>query len=258
MTQNLPIRLDRADGLATLTLCRPEQKNVVTPEFIAALQAHADALHEDRELRVVLLRHDGPCFSVGADVKAMGRHLDDLPAYIDTLIAPLHRALLRLMRLPVPVVGLLQGIAAGGGASIALGCDVLVAARSARLVFAYPQLGATPDAGLSHALIERLGPARALQEFVLSGDIDMLRAERLGLVHEVADDGQAGAAALRVVERLAAVPSGAAKRLFLRGTHDRLERRLADERASFLQCAATAAFRERVLAFSRRDSRPHQ
>jgi 2-(1,2-epoxy-1,2-dihydrophenyl)acetyl-CoA isomerase len=251
MADDLPIRLERADGIAVLTLCRPEQKNVMTHAWIAALQSHADALHEDTDLRCVLLQHEGTVFSVGADVKEMAAQQDRLVEHLDSLITPVHHALLRLLSLPAPVVCALHGTAAGGGVSLALGCDLLVAARSSRLVIAYPQLGTTPDAGLSHALIERLGAQRALKEFLLSDTIDMARAQELGLVHEVVDDSEAQAAARRIVERIAALPAIAAKRLFLHGRLDVLAQRLDRERESFLRCAAASDFRERVMAFSR-------
>lgn len=249
--ENLPIRLTREGELAILTMCRPDQKNAMTPEWISAFHAHADVLHRDGQARVVLLEAEGPMFCVGADLKRMAEHLDDLPAYIDSLIRPGHEALLRLSTLPVPVVGLLRGAAAGGGASLALACDVLVAARSARLVFAYAQLGTTPDMGLSHALIERVGHQRALQLFLLTDGIPMDEALSLGLIHELADDEGAPAAARRIAARLASAPSAAAKTLFLQGRREQLASRLEAERESFLRCSRTDAFRERVLSFSK-------
>lgn len=251
MTQDPPIRLERCNGIATLTLCRPAAKNAITLEWVEALQVHVDTLHADPDLRGVLLRAEGPMFSVGGDIKAMAAHLDDLPAFIASLIAPAQRALLRLATLPAPVVGVLRGTAAGGGASLALACDVLVAARSARLVFAYAQLGATPDMGLSDALIERVGAQRALQLFLLSDGIGMADAERLGLVQQVVADDEADAAAQATLQRLATLPSIAAKRLFLHGRHAELSARLDREQATFLDCSRTDGFRERVRAFAR-------
>jgi 2-(1,2-epoxy-1,2-dihydrophenyl)acetyl-CoA isomerase len=252
MNNHSPIRLERSSGgVATLTLGCPAMKNAMTHEFLAALHAHADALHQDSQLRCVLLESEGPMFCVGADVKQMAEHMNDLPAYVDGLIRAAHAALLRLMALSVPIVGLLRGTAAGGGASLALACDVLVAARSARLVFAYPQLGTTPDMGLSHALSERVGPLRALQLFLLSDGIAMDEAERLNLVQQVKDDEHAKAAAMQVVQRLALLPSAPAKALFLHGRYDELAARLERERESFIRCSHTEAFRERVLAFTR-------
>lgn len=251
MKNDAPIRIERQGNVAVLTLCRPESKNTMTPEFFSLLHEQAKALHADEQLRCVLLRAEGSMFCVGADVKEMGEHLNDLTSYIDSLIRAAHQALLSLVTLPVPIVGLLQGTAAGGGASLALACDVLVAARSARLVFAYPQLGTTPDMGLSHALIERLGPQRALQLFLLSGGISADEALQMQLVHSVAEDCDAEAAARDLVQRLVNLPAGAAKTLFLRGRHDELAIRLERERESFLQCSRTETFRQRIIDFSR-------
>lgn len=249
----LPIRLRRGDGFAVLTLCSPHTRNAVTPEFLEALHAHLDTLEADESLRCVLLQAEGPMFCVGADVKQMATHLHDpeaMVAHVDGLIRPAHAARLRLAGLKAPVVGLLRGTAAGGGASLALACDVLVAARSARLVFAYAQLGTTPDMGLSHALIQRLGPTKAFQLFVMSDGLSMAEAERLGLVQHVADDVDAQAAANDVVQRLTRLPAVAAKALFLRGEADLIAQRLERERESFLECARSRAFVERVQAFA--------
>ena len=246
-----PIRLERDGGLATLTLCRPDLRNAVTREWIDALQVHAETLHHDSSLRCVLVKSEGPMFCVGADVKAMASHLDSLPAYIESLIKPAQAALLRLASLPVPIVGLLRGTAAGGGASFALACDILIAERSARLVFAYPQLGTTPDLGLSHALISRLGSTKALQLLLLSDTIFMDEAERLGLVQKVVDEADAEAEVQVLVQRLIHLPSTAYKSLLMMGRSPELATWLDRELDSFLACSATEAFRHRVEAFAR-------
>src|SRR5690606_21885100 len=130
----------------------PERHNVIDREWIETLQRYVDALQERSDLRCVLLQAEGAIFCAGADVKDMAEHVHGMEEHVDSLIRPAHRAVLGLSSLPVPMVCLLRGTAAGGGASLALACDVIVAARSARLVFAYPRLGTTSDMGLSHAL----------------------------------------------------------------------------------------------------------
>lgn len=244
-----PLRLECSDGVATLTLCRPEDKNLITHEWVAAFQEHCHALERDRDTRCVLLKAEGPLFSAGADVKAMAAHMDSMEAHLDSLILPVHAAIMRLTGLPAPVVCLLQGTAAGGGLSLALACDIVVAARSARMVIAYPRLGTTPDAGLSHALIERLGAQRALEVFLLEDTLDMAKAHDLGLVNRVFDDADAAEQAHAVARRLAALPSSAAKKLFLNGRQALRHERLDRERDSFLQCSRTAQFRASVQAF---------
>ncbi|PUE44406.1 enoyl-CoA hydratase/isomerase family protein [Limnohabitans sp. 2KL-51] len=246
-----PIRLEREGCVATLTLCCPELRNAVTREWIDALQTHADTLHMDESLRCVVVRSEGPMFCVGADVKAMASNLDNLPAYIQSLIQPAQAALLRLASLPVPIVGLLRGTAAGGGASFALACDILIAERSARMVFAYPQLGTTPDLGLSHALISRLGSIRALQLLLLTDTINMDDAERLGLVQKVIDEADVEDEVKALVLRLIRLPSTASKSLFMAGRIPELSTWLDRELNSFLVCSGTEEFRSRVKAFAK-------
>ncbi|MCY1254274.1 1,2-epoxyphenylacetyl-CoA isomerase [compost metagenome] len=249
MKDELPIRLEVSDGIATLTLCCPEKQNVIDRSWLATLQQHVQQLHERDDLRCVLLRAEGPIFCAGANVKEMAEHIANLPGHIDSLIQPAHQEVLRMAALPVPVVGLLHGIAAGGGMTLALSCDVLIATRSARLVPAYPKLATTSDMGLSYVLRERLGPQRALQLFLLSDTIEMDEAERLGLVYEVVDDSDAESAVQRVVQRLANEPSTAAKALFLHDRQANLAAQLGRERDSFLRCSRTESFRKRVLSF---------
>jgi len=252
MSADTPIRLERQDDVAILTLCRPDQKNVMSTEMLDTLYAHADALHGDPTVGAVLLQAEGPLFCVGADVKCMAGHMDDLPGYIDDLIRNANRSLLRLMTLPVPTVALLRGTAAGGGASLLLGCDVIVAAKSARLAFAYASLGTTPDLGLSHALVEQLGSRHALQTFLLADSLDMDEARRLNLVQQVVHDDAAQYTALRLASRLASMPSAAAKALFHSlDRHAQLASQLDRERESFVRCCQTDAFRKRVLSFAR-------
>ncbi len=252
-TNQPPIRLERsATGVATLTLSRPEHKNVITHEFAQSLLDHCAALRSDSQVRAVLLRSTGPMFCAGADVVEMARHLDDLPSYVNGLIAVAHEAMLALNRLPAPIIACLQGVAAGGGASLALACDIVVAARSARLVMAYPRLGTTPDCGLSHSLSQRLGPQRALKVFLADGEMDASQAHALGLVEQVADDGQVLEVAENMAEQMAQLPPAAvsgAKRLFIEGARSALQAQLERERLMFLRCAETSEFRERVLAF---------
>jgi len=244
-----PIRLEYKDGIATLTLCRPEQQNVIDDEWLATLRRHVQFLHGETDLSCVVLRAEGPIFCAGANVKEMAEQVDRLPEHVDALIQPAHREILQLAALPVPVIGLLRGVAAGGGMSLALACDIVVAVRSARLVFAYPKLATTSDMGLSYVLRERLGPQRALQLFLLADSIEMDEAERLGLVFQVVDDAEAESAVHQLSKRLSSLPSRAAKALFLHDRQTNLAAQLERERQSFLSCSRTEAFRESVRAF---------
>lgn len=249
-----PVTLERLQpGVAALTLSRPAERNVVTHAWAEAMLAHCASLRADASVGAVLLRAQGPAFCVGADVRDMAAHIDDLPDYIGALIDHAHAAIAALQTLPMPVVACVQGVAAGGGVSLALACDSIIAARSARFVMAYPQLGTTPDCGLSHYLGELLGPRRALQVFLSPDALNAQQAQALGLVEQVADDVDLESTALAVAARLAALPrSGVvgAKALFLQRSHAALQAQLDREKAAFLGCAGGAEFRARVLVFA--------
>lgn len=251
-----PVTLERLQpGVAALTLSRPAERNVITHAWAEAMLAHCATLRADTGIGAVLLRAQGPAFCVGADVRDMAGHIDDLPVYIGALIDHAHAAIAALQTLPMPVVACVQGVAAGGGVSLALACDSIVAARSARFVMAYPQLGTTPDCGLSHYLGELLGPRRALQVFLSPDALGAQQAQALGLVEQVVDDPDVERATLALAARLAALPRSAttgAKALFMRCSHGDLQAQLDREKVAFLQCAGSAEFRARVLAFSAR------
>lgn len=249
-----PVTLERLQpGVAALTLSRPAERNVITHAWAEAMLAHCATLRADAGIGAVLLRAQGPAFCVGADVRDMAGHIDDLPACIGALIDHAHEAIAALQTLPVPVVACVQGVAAGGGVSLALACDSIVAARSARFVMAYPQLGTTPDCGLSHYLGELLGPRRALQVFLSPGALNAQQAQALGLVEQVVDDPDLESAVLAEAARMAALPRSAvvgAKALFMQRSHAALWAQLDREKAAFLQCAGGVEFRARVLAFA--------
>ncbi len=249
-----PVTLDRLQpGIAALTLSRPAERNVITHAWAEAMLAHCASLQVDTGIGAVLLRAQGPAFCVGADVRDMAEHIDDLPACIGALIDHAHAAIAALQMLPVPVVACVQGVTAGGGVSLALACDSIVVARSARFVMAYPQLGTTPDCGLSHYLGELLGPRRALQAFLSPDALDAQQAQALGLVERVVDDPDLEPTAMALAACMAALPRSAvagAKALFLQRSHAALQTQLDREKATFLQCAGSAEFRARVLAFA--------
>lgn len=249
-----PVTLERLPcGVAILTLCRPAERNVVTHDWADAMLAHCASLRADPEVGAVLLRAQGPAFCVGADVRDMAGHMDRLSTHIASLIDHAHAAIVALQTLPMPVIACVQGVAAGGGVSLALACDSVVAARSARFVMAYPQLGTTPDCGLSHYLGELLGPRRALQILLAPGALDAAQALALGLVAQVVDDEELQPAALVLATHMAALPSAAArgaKALLFERSHAALLTQLDREKAAFLQCAGTAEFRARVQAFA--------
>ncbi|MCA0240403.1 MAG: enoyl-CoA hydratase/isomerase family protein [Proteobacteria bacterium] len=250
-----PLTLHVDDGIAVVTLDRPSSFNAIDLELARALLAAATAIAGDGGVRAVLLRGAGRSFCAGGDVKAMQAHAHDLPGFIGQVIDAFHGAVLALARLPVPVLAAVQGAAAGGGFSLAMAADLVIAARSARFVVAYPQLGASTDGGLSWQLQQRLGAPRALALLTLQGALTAQAAADAHLVHAVVDDELLPSDARRQVQAWAALPPQALRELkgLLRAPGlDGLAQQLAREKAAFLRCAATPDFAARVAAFAAR------
>lgn len=241
-------------GIAVLTLARGDGTgpNLMDERFCTQLQAACDTLAQDPALHALLLRAEGPSFCVGADLGALLARRDTLVQHLGGLIDLAHAAALALRRIPVPVIACVHAVAAGGGFSLAMLCDQVIAAAPARFVAAYPALGTSPDCGLSHTLAARVGPRQALNLALDTRALDLPRALALGVVDELAAPEQLQATALATARRLAAVPRQAlveTKAHFLREDLALLAARLDAERAAFLRCAQTPAFGERLAAF---------
>lgn len=253
MSQGPAVRLEiGVEGVAVLTLDRPDQLNSINRELAVELSAALAEVHGAERIRVVVLRANGPSFCGGGDIGAMAEHLADLPQFIAELIDAFHVAIVALRRLPVPVIAAVQGAAAGGGFSLAMACDFVLAARSARFVVAYPKLGVSSDGGLSHHLGRRLGAGRALDALLLGDVLSAEEGHALGLVTRIVEDDQLDAASLALARKLAGLPAQAVREfkcLISEHDLDDLVRQLDRERAAFLRCTVADDVRARILAF---------
>ena len=187
MTADRPFTLDhRADGVAVVTLDRPEIHNAFDDRLIADLTLALEALGADDEVRALLLTGRGKSFSAGADLNWMRRSAD----YGEDENLKDARALAKLMstldRLPKPTVAKVNGAALGGGVGLVCGCDIAVAAEHARFGTTEVKLGIMPSV-IGPYVIRAIG-ARAARRIMLTGErFDAAEAQRLGLVHQVAE-----------------------------------------------------------------------
>jgi 2-(1,2-epoxy-1,2-dihydrophenyl)acetyl-CoA isomerase len=239
--------------VVTLTLNRPDRLNALDSDMAGVLQVAIEAVKNNASARVLMLRGKGRSFCAGGDVAAMHAHRNDLPAFIEKTINPFHACVLGLQRLPMPVIACAHGALAGGGFSLAMACDFVIAARSVRFVVAYPKLGAPADGGLSFFMVRRLGSARALEALTSDGQFTAEQALQLGLVNRVADDADLQQAADQwAAELLALAPQSLRelKGLVAAQSAAALEAHLDREKAAFLRCAATPDFAARVAAFA--------
>lgn len=252
------LRIDIADGVAAVTLSRPERLNAFNAAMHADLRAALDACEADEAVRVVVLTGEGRAFSSGQDLT------EDLPrdvyGQID-LATPLSRdynpLVRRLAGFPKVTIAALNGPAVGASMNIALCCDLVVAARSAYMQEAFARIGLIPDAGGTWLLPRIVGPKRALALMLTADPIPAEEAERLGLVYKVFDDASFTAETTALARRLAEGP-GLAYRLTKRAVADglgsSLDAQLALEAELQQKAGSSEDFAEGVAAF--RDKRP--
>jgi 2-(1,2-epoxy-1,2-dihydrophenyl)acetyl-CoA isomerase len=205
------LQVSVADRVATITMNRPERLNALSAEMQAKLQA---ALHEaaaDPAIGAVVLTGAGRAFCAGGDVKGMaernaGPGSDLQPE--DTAADLLRRmeSSLLLHEMPKPTIAMVNGVAAGAGLSLALACDLRIAARSARFTTAFLKIAASGDYGSSYFLTHLVGPSRARELFFLSDVIDAERALTLGMLTEVVEDAVLADHTMALARRLANGP----------------------------------------------------
>jgi enoyl-CoA hydratase len=196
-------------GIVLLTLDRPERLNAMNAALIEDLHAALDAVADDTRCRGVVLTGAGRGFCAGLDLKGYGSAPagDGSGSPQDRLATQQHIAALvpRLRSLRQPVVAAVNGPAAGGGFALALGCDLRVAASSARFNVAFVRIGLSGcDIGVSWLLPRLVGASRAYELMLTGRLIDAAEAERIGLVVRVVPDGEVVDAAVEVAERIAA------------------------------------------------------
>lgn len=240
------------DGLLTLTLNRPEQMNAMSSELIKGLIDAIQDVTANRSARAIMITGAGRGFCSGADLQGNG--LADRRDIIEgQMMTGINRLILAIREVPVPVVIALNGAAAGAGCGLALSGDIVIAARSAKLVTAFSRIGAVMDGGMSWSLFHKLGPTRATAMAML-GDkaIDSETAREWGLVWQVVEDENLQDKATELARRLANGPSvalGLIKRQIAFAQDNSIADTLRFEAACQGQVFKTDDFLEGVKAF---------
>jgi 2-(1,2-epoxy-1,2-dihydrophenyl)acetyl-CoA isomerase len=249
------------DGqVGTVTLNRPDKLNAFTAEMVDECVEALAMLAGSSAVRCIVITGAGRAFCAGADVGALaairesgdeaaGRRLVDGARRLHTLIR----------EAPQPVLASLNGVAAGGGANLALGCDLRIAADTARIGQVFARLGLVPDWGGTYFLPRMVGTARALELFLGADLVEAPRLLELGLVNRVVPAAQLGEATTAWARQLAAGAPAAVRRIkqaVYAAERTDLSGMLDWELAAQLACFRTEDFREGLAAF--RDKRePH-
>ena len=205
------IQYEVAAGVARLTLNRPDKLNSFTDDMHAELRVALDRIQDDPAVRVLVLTEAGRGFSTGQDLgdRAMQIQSGKMPDIGNTVERNYKPLVLRLANLRVPTIAAVNGIAAGAGASVALACDLVIAARSASFLQAFSKIGLIPDTGGTWFLPQRVGMARAMGLALLAEKLPAEKAAEWGLIWQCVDDAEFAATVDRIAAQLATAPTKA-------------------------------------------------
>ena len=199
------------DGVAVLTMNRPERRNALSGGMIQGLADALEAVETDDEVGCVVLTGAGGAFCAGGDVKGMAESEGSSSGM--TLDGAIHLQRLqqratagRIYEMPKPVIGSLPGAAAGAGLGLALSCDIRIASEDALITTAFAKVGFAGDWGGTFFMTQLIGPARTRELYYLSDRIEMAEAERLGLVNHVVPAEELEARTLEMAQRIASGP----------------------------------------------------
>ncbi len=240
-------------AIASISLNRPKALNALTPELATSLLGAIETVAADTEVRLLIVRGVGRAFMAGGDLVYLR---DSTPeeafARSGALIDQLNAIVRALSNLTIPTLAVAHGAVAGAGLSLLLACDYAIATDDTRFVYAYNAIAASPDGGLSRALVGLLGYRRAIELAFLGSRLPAAEAHRLGIVTELASTEEFEARTQELAARLVQLPLRAfveTKRLMQAAQGIELDAQLERERDAFQRCSQTGDLREGVLAF---------
>jgi enoyl-CoA hydratase len=198
------VLVDVADGVATLTLNNPDERNTLTAPMVAEIVAAMDAVEADPGVGAVVVTGAAPAFCAGANLGNLAEATDDS-------LSSIYEGFLRIARSPLPTLAAVNGAAVGAGMNLALGCDVRLAARSSRFDTRFLQIGIHPGGGHTWMLRRIGGPQTTFATVVFGEIMDGAEAERVGLVHRCVADAEL----MDVAHAMAARAAGAPRELLI-------------------------------------------
>lgn len=240
-------------GVATLMLNRPQSLNSFTAEMHAEVRQVMTKVIEDKTIRCLVITGAGRGFCAGQDLgdrsAAEDGSLPDLGESVEKNYNPLIRS---IMNLPKPVICAVNGVAAGAGASLALACDIVLAARSASFIQAFCKIGLVPDSGSTYNLPRAVGLARAKGLALLGDKLPAETAEQWGMIWKCVDDEQLQDEAAKMAQHLATQPTralGRIKKLLNASFSHTLVEQTDLEKDDMRTLGQSDDFREGVAAF---------
>ncbi|MBI3675080.1 MAG: enoyl-CoA hydratase/isomerase family protein [Proteobacteria bacterium] len=251
---------DVENGVAVLTMNRPERRNALSSAMLGALAGTLERCEMDSTIGCVVLTGAGGAFCAGGDVKGMAEGADvgppgagrDIDSRIHQQRVSQRATSGRLHRMPKPTIAALPGAAAGAGLSLALACDLRIAAENAVMTTAFARVGFSGDYGGTYFLSQLVGSAKAREMYLLCDRIDMKEAERLGLVNWVVPANTLESKTMEIARRLASGPRVAyryMKENLNRAANGAWDDCMDLEATHHVHCAATDDHKEAARAF---------
>ena len=250
VTESVKITRDRE--IAGVRLNRSQAFNAFDKELVEGFAGHLLTLAADPEVRGVVISGEGKAFCAGGDLKYILDHPQGPAAALHELAGLFHQAVLEIRRMPKPVIAAINGVAAGGGFSLALACDFRVMGESAKLKQAYTSAGLSLDGGGSFTLPRMVGLARALEIAAFDRPIAAEQALAWGLATRIVQDADVLKEAMNLAHQLAGNSLhsfGWAKRLLTDSFNSAFEAHLERERRGLVSCAAHPDGQEGLQAF---------
>jgi len=247
------IEFDIKEGVATLTLNRPKSLNSFTTEMHAEIRTVMQQVIENADIRCLVITGAGRGFCAGQDLGDRAQTTEggvpDVGASVEKNYNPLIRS---IMQLPKPVICAVNGVAAGAGASIALACDIVLAARSASFIQVFCKIGLIPDSGGTWNLPRAVGLARAKGLALLGDRLPAEKAEEWGLIWKCVDDEALQEEAWKMASYFATQPTaalGRIKKLLHVSSSNDLNEQLDLEQKAMQDLGQSEDYREGVAAF---------
>jgi 2-(1,2-epoxy-1,2-dihydrophenyl)acetyl-CoA isomerase len=253
------IIFEEAEGIATVTLNRPDSMNALNFELGEELLDCLTRCSESASAKVVILTGKGRAFCAGGDVKAMRDTREEPPIFFKKLTTYVHAIVSSIRRMRQPVIAAVNGFASGAGFPLAVACDLVIASSEARFNLAYPAIGLSPDGGSTFLIPRLVGLQRASHLFFTGEFIDARKGYEVGFVNQVVEPNELMDTANSLARRLASgatVAIAMAKDLINRSASSDLETQMEHERQAIAYASGTEDFKEGIAAFfAKREAR---
>jgi len=250
MNTKSSILIGTEGGVRTIQFNRPEVFNSFNQSMGRAFQAALDEAAADEHVRCVVITGAGKAFCAGQDLKEVTA--PDAPDFTEIVERTYNESIRRIRAMEKPVIGAVNGVAAGAGANIALACDLTIAKQSASFIQAFSKIGLIPDSGGTWMLPRLIGMQRAAALTFFGDKLPADQAVAMGLIYNAVPDEEFETAVTELANRLAAMPTrglGLTKRAFNLGWDNELSAHLTLERDLQMEASQTADYAEGVAAF---------